>query len=703
MGPSHHYLTTGISDSFVVKDGELFFLMDKRGEVPFGPGHGLGLYLHDMRFLSGYTTRFAGTAFVGLGVISEEGDKACLELGNPPLTLPDGTELDKLQVGARYERTVDGRALSVTDKLKLTNYTDKQLCLPVEFAFEAEFRDLFQVRGLYPEEAGELHPSRWEGDELIFSYRGLDQVERSTIVSFSQSPAHKQRASCSFTLELPPGGEARMTVFLKTREEGDEALHAPPTRGERLGYTQLGSQSLFVNSVVDRSFADLKLLLNRREQFDYYAAGIPWFAVVFGRDSLLSSMMTLPFNTEIAESTLRLLAQLQGRRRNPTNEEEPGRILHELRCGELARAGKLAKSPDYGTVDATPLFLMLFAEHASWTGSLRLFTELAESVDSALNWIDERMARFKGWLAYKCVSEDACNHQGWKDVDGGIARSDGSAAQAPIALVELQGMVYAAWLGCAGLFRRVGKTERAEVLEGKARELRKRFSESFWLGDKNYLALALEGDDLKPVEVLTSNVGQALWTGIVEPKHSPHLADHLLSESLFSGWGVRTLGAEEKAYCPIGYHTGGVWPHDNALAVAGLKRYGHDHQAQRVIDGLLQAAYHFPLQRLPELFCGFPRETHTVPVPYPTACSPQAWAAASIPSVLASSLGLEADAFEHRLTLRRPFLPTTIPDLKLQGLRVGSASVDLTFCRNGNRTEVAVDKVRGECEVSVEE
>lgn len=700
---ANHHLTAGISDSHTIKHGELFFLMDRRGEVPFTTGHGLGLYLHDMRFLSGYAIRYAGTAFEGLGVISDQGDRACLELGNPPLALPDGTELDKLQLGARYDRRIDGEALTMTDRLCLTNYTDRPLTLPVELSFEAQFRDMFQVRGLFPEQQGELKPPRWEKNELVFSYIGLDGVDRSTRISFSRRPDHKKVAGCEFTLQIPPGGTSELTVVMEAREDGDECLHTPFSQRERLSYAEISSDSFLLNSVVDRCFADLRLLLNRREAHAYYAAGIPWFAVVFGRDSLLTAMMTLPFNNSIAESTLRLLGELQGRRHNPENEEEPGRILHELRCGELARGGKLAKSPDYGTVDATPLFLMLFSEHAAWTGSLELFCELRESVELALQWIDDRMERFDGWLAYKCVSEDACNHQGWKDVDGGIARSDGSPALAPIALVELQGMVYAAWLGCAELFRRLGEKDRAEELERRARSLRKRFSESFWQSDGDYLALALEGQDFEPVRVVTSNMGQALWTGIVEAEHSRAVARHLLDKDSFSGWGIRTLSAREKAYCPIGYHTGGVWPHDNALAAAGLKRYGHDQEAERLIDGLLRAAFHFPLRRLPELFCGFSRQTHTVPIAYPTACSPQAWAAASIPSMLATLLGLEADAFEQRLILRRPSLPPSVANLKLRDLMVGSASVDLTFHRAGSQTEVVIDGVRGECEISVED
>jgi glycogen debranching enzyme len=311
------------------------------------------------------------------------------------------------------------------------------------------------------------------------------------------------------------------------------------------------------------------------------------------------------------------------------------------------------------------------------------------------------MERFDGWLAYQSVSEDSCNHQGWKDVDGGITRRDGTNPRTPIALVEVQGLVYAAWVGCAELYREIGRIETAERLEEKADRLKTRFHESFWVKEGDFLALALEKGG-RPLEVVTSNMGQALWTGIVDPEMSLPVSDHLINEHNFSGWGVRTLSTMEKAYCPIGYHTGGVWPHDNALIAAGLKRYGHIEKADLVIDAMIQAAFHFPLLRLPELFCGFPRQSHPVPVPYPTACSPQAWSAAAIPSMLATAVGLEADAFQNRLTLRKPRLPSTVPDLSLHGVRVGDSTIDLSFHRTNGHTAVSVDRLEGDCEVVVD-
>ncbi len=697
-----HALTRGIASAVTIKDGELFMLMNDKGEVPLKPGHGLGVYLHDMRFLSGYTLRLNGTAMECLGVVFDGGREAVFHMANFAMTAPDGKALDKMAIGCDWVRRVDGVGLKVEETLSFRSYLTHEVDLPLTLRFDAQFRDIFQVRGLFPEAEGTRHDPVWQGDTLVLAYDGLDGTRRETRLSFSLPPSRRSNEGVEFDLHLAPRGEQVISITVRLREGGDEADHTPrsPLTDRASRYAAVSTSSLYVGKLIDRSLADLRLLVNQRDGHDYYAAGLPWFGVVFGRDSLITAMMTLPYQRSVAESTLRLLATLQGREFNETNEEEPGRIPHELRCGELARSGRLKKSPDYGTIDATPLFLMLFREHARWTGSTALFEELRGSVDLALDWIDARLKRYGGWLAYQACSEHSCEHQGWKDVEGSIVRKDGSVPNAPIALVEVQGLVYAAWTGCADLFRRIGELHRAEQLEAKAKELKARFDRAFWVEDGQHLAMALE-DGNRPVDIITSNMGQALWTGIVDPEQASHVARHLLDEHNFCGWGIRTMSSQEKTYCPFGYHNGGVWPHDNALIAAGLKRYGFDSEAEQVIDAIIEAAFHFPLERLPELFCGYAKSTHSVPVSYPTACHPQAWSSASVPSMLATAVGLEPDAFGRQLVVRQPRLPWAVPDLNLRGIKVGEAQIDLSFRRRYGFTDVSVDKVQGDCRVVI--
>ena len=697
-----HALTRGIAGAVTIKDGELFMLTDDRGEIPREPGHGLGVYLHDMRFLSGYSLRLNGSSMECLGVVFDGGREAMYHLANFSMTTPDGTHVDKLNIGLDWVRRVDGHNLMLEETLTFRSYLTEDVQVPLTLRFDAHFRDIFQVRGLYPEVEGQRHEPVWQGETLILAYDGLDGVRRETRLSFSQPAARRSQEGIEFDLHLAPRGEQKLLVTIRFREAGDEGDHSPrSTLCDRVSrYASASSSSLYVGKLLDRSMSDLRLLLNRRDGHDYYAAGLPWFGVVFGRDSLITAMMTLPYQSTVAESTLRLLASLQGREFNEANEEEPGRIPHELRCGELARSGLLRKSPDYGTIDATPLFLMLFREHARWTGSTAVFEELGGAVELALEWIEQRMNRFGGWLAYQASSEHSCHHQGWKDADGAIVRKDGTPPTTPIALVEVQGLVYAAWLGCAELYRRTGQLRRSEQLEEKARALKARFAQAFWIEERQFLAMALEKDEV-PVEIVTSNMGQALWTGIVEPAHAAHVVRHLMDESSFCGWGIRTMSSQEKTYCPFGYHNGGVWPHDNALIAAGMKRYGFEAEAEQVTDAIIEAAFHFPLERLPELFCGYSKKHHATPVSYPTACHPQAWSSASVPSMLATNLGLEPDAFTRTLVIRKPRLPWTVPDLVLKGVRVGDSAIDLTFRRHNGFTEVCVDRVHGDCRVVI--
>jgi glycogen debranching enzyme len=411
----------------------------------------------------------------------------------------------------------------------------------------------------------------------------------------------------------------------------------------------------------------------------------------------------LAYHPLIAEQTLRLLAKYQGTREDDWRDEQPGKILHELRVGELARLNLIPHTPFYGTVDATPLFLLLIAEHARWSGTLDLFHELREPIDRALFWMDHYGDRHgETYLAYVSRTKERMINKGWKDSGNAIVNADGSLARPPIALAEVQGYAYAAKLGIADLFERAGERERAAQLRRDAARLRERFNRDFWMEEKDCYALALQADG-RPAAVISSNPGQALWTGITDEDKARRTIRRLMQDDMFSGWGVRTLSSREPAYNPISYHRGTVWPHDNSIIAAGFRRYGADGDALRIFHGLADAAFYFPSHQLPELFCGFGRREYDIPINYPVACHPQAWASGTIPFLLITLLGLTPEAFDKRLRIVRPLLPDFLDGLELRRLRIGQARADLRFRRREKGVEVEILQIDGELNVHMEE
>jgi glycogen debranching enzyme len=465
--------------------------------------------------------------------------------------------------------------------------------------------------------------------------------------------------------------------------------------------TEVFSDSLALNRILLRSLQDVHVLRSKLANETYIAAGVPWFATLFGRDSLLTSLQMLPYDRSIAEQTLRLLAKYQGKELNSWRDEEPGKILHELRTGELANVNAIPHTPYYGTVDATLLFLILLGRHAQWAGDLELFFELRENVERALHWIERYGdANQDGYIEYQSKSVNGLSNQGWKDSGDAIVNADGSLARPPISLVEVQGYLYLARKLTAGLLRRAGESERGEGFELQAEDLRRRFNEDFWLPEKNIYALALQ-ESGKPASVVSSNAGHALWSGIAEKEKARKTAERIMDEDMFSGWGVRTLATGELRYNPVGYHVGSVWPHDNSIISAGLRQYGFDEPALTIFNGMVETAMHLD-HTLPELFSGFSRADYGTPVRYRVACHPQAWAAVAIPYMLENLLGLVPEGFEKRLRIVRPILPGFINYVEIHRLGVGAGSADLRFERTSHGIAAEVLKVRGELNVVVD-
>jgi glycogen debranching enzyme len=421
----------------------------------------------------------------------------------------------------------------------------------------------------------------------------------------------------------------------------------------------------------ERCIRDLRVLRTSLDGEQYFSAGLPWYGALFGRDSLIASLQTLAFEPRIAEHTLRLLAKFQGTEVSEWRDEQPGKILHEYRVGELAHLNEIPQTPYYGSVDSTPLFLILMAEHAKWTGDLTLFYELKETVDRAFEWMRKYGdVSGSGYLEYNSQSKEGLGNQGWKDSGDAIVNADGSLASPPIALVEVQGYVYLAKILGSELYERAGDKDAADRLRAEAHELRTRLEKEFWLKDKGIYAMALQAGK-QPAAVVSSNAGQLLWSGMVDSARAKKTMEQLMSKEMFGGWGIRTFSSAEARYNPVGYHLGTVWPHDNSIIAAGFRKYGFDDAACQVFTGIVEASKHFEKRRLPELFAGFSRDQFPIPVRYPVACHPQAWAAGSIPFMLQSLLGLVPKAFENRLQILRPVLPDFVQSLELRRLRGG--------------------------------
>jgi glycogen debranching enzyme len=708
-----------IADAVVVKDEGLFFLCGQDGQVPLRGGHGLGLYYHDCRFLGGYELRLAGKPPDALFATAMRGFLATLEMTAREFG-GTGGRAHQEDVGLGWQRTLDASRPALHDRLTFRNYGLARVSFPVALSFRASFEDVFLIRGLHAGDRGKLHRPAWSGGVLRFAYDGSDGLTRTLEVHFSQAPRSAEGTTAHFEVTLPARGEWELGVSLFVGESvgrGDgrrktpgkvdlgevEKVLARSSREWLADWTKVDGDALFLDAVIDRSLRDLRVLRTALEGEEFLAAGVPWFVTLFGRDSVIAAWQTLAYQPRLAEQTLRLLARHQGEKVDDWKDEQPGKVLHELRVGELARKGAIPYTPYYGTVDATPLFLALFARHAAWTGDLKVFDELRGHVERALEWVDEYGdSDGDGFVDYESASGRGLVNQGWKDSGDAIVNADGSLARPPIALVEVQGYVYLAKTGLADLYERSGDADRARQLRREARRLRERFNESFWLKDKKFYALALEKGG-RPAAVISSNPGQALWSGIVDEGRAGAVVRRLMEEDLFSGWGIRTLSTQERRYNPVGYHLGTVWPHDNALIAAGFRRYGFDAEALKVFTGITRAATHFHAYRLPEVFSGFDRGSTGAPVRYPVACHPQAWAAGAVPYLLEVVLGLVPEAFDRRLRVVRPMLPEGATVLELKGLRVGGARVDLRFRRGGGSgVEVKVLRTQGKLDVVVE-
>nr|MBA2569819.1 amylo-alpha-1,6-glucosidase [Chloroflexota bacterium] len=518
------------------------------------------------------------------------------------------------------------------------------------------------------------------------------------------APGSSWTLEVTVTTDIEPArgsGNGRRTGTEPPRVAGEEAEAAH--RAWYSSSTSITTPHVFADRAFRRALADLRLLVNSGPAFGerYIAAGVPWFSCLFGRDAIITALQVLPVRPQVAQEALTLLARLQATEMDDWRDAQPGKILHELRSGELAAAGEIPHTPYYGTVDATPLYLILLGAYQRWTNDRELVDRLWPNALAALAWIEQHGdADGDGFVEYIRRSERGLINQGWKDSADANRFRDGTLARAPLALIEVQAYVHRARLEMARLARLRGDLALADAQETAARQLAERIETHFWMDDAGTYAMALDADK-RPVDAISSNAAHLLWCGTALPDRARRVAESLLGPGLWSGWGIRTLSSEMAGFNPIGYHLGSVWPHDNAIAAAGLLRYGFRDEAARVAAAMLEATMYFRDSRLPELFCGFDRSRSPYPVPYPVAASPQAWAAGSLFQLLGSLLGLEPDAAAGELVLQAPSLPDWLPEVRLENLRVGDAVVDLLVHRSDGSAGVEVLRRTGDLAVVV--
>ena len=686
----------------VIKDGELFLCTRTDGDVAPAQVSGEGFYAHDTRYLSEVRLEVGGAAPVALSYAAVD-DHAVVDSTNATLPRGELEPIPQLSLSITRELMIASGRLYYL--IRLLNFLRDPVTSTVALALAADFADLFEVRGgvRRPARGHALAPKRVRRG-LVLAYIGEDDVFRETIIELDPMPGELElttgRARGKWSVELEPG---RRTDLLLTAEPSiggrRRARRRPGTAAAELdrasvdwsaSCTSIESDNELFNGLIERAMHDLRALIMPAPGGQIVSAGIPWYVAAFGRDALVTAGEATLLNQDLSLDALRVLARLQATDDDPWRDAEPGKILHELRVGELARAGIVPHTPYYGTVDATPLFLIRAADYYQWTGDLETLRGLRPALDAALVWIDEYGDRDgDGFVEYQRRSPGGLQNQGWKDSHDSVVHADGSLAEGPIALVEVQGYVYLARIAIAEVYDALGAPDRATQLREQARALRHQFNDAFWNPSEGTFALALDGRK-RQVASVTSNPGHCLYCGIVEPEKANEVAERLMAPDMFCGWGVRTLSSECPAFNPMSYHNGSVWPHDNAIIAAGLKRYGHGRAVMKIASALFDVATAARDFRLPELYCGFDRSERTSVVAYPVARIPQAWAAATPFLLLQAMLGISPDAPARALRIDRPMLPDWLGQIRLHGLRVGNATVTLAFERDGAVTAFAL-------------
>lgn len=703
-------LTDAAHPRLVLKSGSYFLVMDQSANVPGCNTLGYGYYHLDTRHLSQWEMTLNDIPLSLLSSSVIDGFAGTFLYTNPQTDLvPQQTlmiQRDIVLADALWERVV------------LHNYHSQPLECVLKFTYQSDFADMFEVRGLnLPSRGKRMIPQAGKNQRSLFlAYRGVDNVLVETIIEFfgiTPESITEELGEVVLRIVLPPHQHREFQTCITTRSNGKAPTEVRKTgfneakKAADLQYrewcnssTRVKTEHEVLDLVLERSIRDLYILRQPTPKGYGLSAGVPWYCALFGRDSAITAWQIIPFLPQLARECIEVLAAYQGTEFNNFKAEFPGKILHELRVGELARTGFIPHTPYYGTVDATPLWLYVLSQYLDWSGDIDFAQKLWPNVLAALQFLDETLDE-RGYISYKRESDKGLDNQGWKDSGDSVMYADGRLAEPPIALCEVQAYLYAAWLETARMAGLLGHQQLGDSLRAKAASLKERFNRDFWIESERFVALALDAEG-RACAVVSSNPGHCLFTGILDDDRAHLVADRIMSAEMFCGWGIRTLSKSAFLYNPMSYHNGSVWPHDNAMVAEGLRRIGRVRDAHKVMLSLLEVAQFEPGFRLPELFCGFERDGTSKPIEYPVSCSPQAWAAGSSLQLLASCLNMHPDACNGILRIVEPDLPDWLRRVTLRGLRVGNAILDLSFVEHEGRSSCQVLHKSGKIRVIVE-
>jgi glycogen debranching enzyme len=699
--------------TLVLKHGDTFAVFDHYGDIQHHVLGESGIYHEGTRFLSYFDFCINECRPLLLNSTVEE-DNALLTID---LTTPDIYEDDHCLIPSAIVHVSRSKLLQAGvhyEHMRFFNYGDEAVTLCLEFRFAADYADIFEVRGSKRSKRGQYLPIQHTAQGLLLSYQGLDNEMRRTRILFSQASSKQEGGYVYFALQLSPKEEKQLylTIVCETGTSKPtvstyqkELAHSKQTviaDQDKIGHIHSSNEQF--NSWLNRSAADLQMLTTQTVHGDYPYAGVPWYNTPFGRDGIITALQYLWLNPQLAQGVLSFLAATQATEENYAQDAEPGKILHETRKGEMAALHEVPFWRYYGTVDATPLFIMLAGAYYQRTGDKPFMESIWPNLQLALNWIDNYGdCDGDGFIEYARHSGNGLVQQGWKDSDDSVFHQDGSLAEGPIALCEVQGYVYGAKRAAAKLAAAFGQKDRSVELRRQAGALKKKFNQAFWCDEINTFALALDGHK-RPCRVVSSNAGQVLFSGIAYSRYAQRAAETLLKEASFSGWGIRTLASTEARFNPMSYHNGSIWPHDNGIIAMGLAHYGSKAQALKILTGLFNASMILDLNRLPELFCGFNRIPGQEPALYPVACSPQAWASGAIFHLLQACLGLTFSTFSEgktQLQFNHPQLPPYLQHLEITNLCFGDTVIDLTLRRHLHDVSVNVLRKEGDIDVVI--
>jgi glycogen debranching enzyme len=687
-------------------DGKTFLSTTVAGDIMPPGSPDVGFFHDDTRFLSRMELRVDGYRTVVLSSSTEQTFASQIELTTGKSTMRETYEIPENTVHIRREQLLASETLF--DNFWFENFNFHELELNLELAYEADFMDVFQVRGVARQKLGQYFLPIVRNDSIVFHYCGRDGIARETVIRLSPQPDAVDGTTARWKLRLPPFKRFHLQTTVVPQVEGKRSRSVHPDFGQQLQMrreaiaewashsTSFSANNSIFGEMVETCKADFHALQIPEKRERVIAAGIPWFATMFGRDSIIAAYQSLMLNPQLASETLRVLASLQGKEKNDWRDEEPGKILHEYREGEMTRAGEMPFGPYYGSVDATPLWLILLSETFNWTADEQLVKDLLPNVYRALEWIDSYGdLDGDGFIEYQRRSPKGLANQGWKDSWDAIMHHDGEVAKSPIALCEVQGYVYEAKYRMASLLRSFGDVKTADRLKKDSAEMAKRFEKAFWMPKLGFYAMALDRDK-RQAQVISSNPGQLLFTRMLPQDRAKAITQRFMCDDMFSGWGWRTMSRNERIFNPLSYHRGSVWPHDNSLIAHGMSLYEFREPANQLFTALFQAALNFRDYRLPELFCGIQRREHDEPVKYPVSCSPQAWASGAVFLMLLSVLGIRPSAARRELNIVNPALPEFLENLSIRNMRIGGSRVGLDFTRRGDRTFCNVVDIEGD-------